>query len=87
MQSKVGRKKLGEMSVIIYSKNLRGMNHDKEEELIQKLKAKKVWSAFVMPFIITLVQPLFFKSSMSWTMIATITIGYFVGLATSLGCL
>jgi hypothetical protein len=70
MWSKVGRKKLGEMSVIIYSKNLRGMNHDKEEELI-----------------ITLVQPLFFKSSMSWTMIATITIGYFVGLATSLGCL
>jgi len=58
------------MSVIIYSKNLRGMNHDKEEELI-----------------ITLVQPLFFKSSMSWTLIATITIGYFVGLATSLGCL
>jgi len=70
MWSKVGRKKLGEMSVIIYSKNLRGMNHDKEEELI-----------------ITLVQPLFFKSSMSWIMIATITIGYFVGLATSLGCL
>ena len=34
------------MSVIIYSQNLRGMNHDKEEELIQKLKAKKVWSAF-----------------------------------------
>ena len=70
MWSKVGRKKLGEMSVIIYSKNLRGMNHDKEEELI-----------------ITLVQPLFFKSSMSWTLIATITIGHFVGLATSLGCL
>ena len=70
MWSKVGRKKLGEMSVIIYSKNLRGMNHNKEEELI-----------------ITLVQPLFFKSSMSWTLIATITIGYFVGLATSLGCL
>ena len=47
MQSKVGRKKLGEMSVIIYSQNLRGMNHDKEEELIQKLKAKKVWVALL----------------------------------------
>ena len=44
-------------------------------------------SAFVMPFIITLVQPLFFKGSMSWTLIATITIGFFVGLATSLGCI
>ena len=41
-----------------------------------------VVSAFVMPFIITLVQPLFFKGSMSWTLIATITIGFFVGLAT-----
>ena len=46
-----------------------------------------VVSAFVMHFIITLVQPLFFKGSMSWTLIATITIGFFVGLATSLGCL
>ena len=46
-----------------------------------------VVSAFVMPFIITLAQPLFFKGSMSWTLIATITIGYFLGLATSLGCL
>ena len=44
-------------------------------------------SAFVMPFIITLVQPLFFKGSMSWTLIATITIVFFGGLATLLGCL
>ena len=46
-----------------------------------------VVSAFVMPFIITLVQPLFFKGQMSRTLIAIITIGFFVGLATSLGCL
>ena len=46
-----------------------------------------VVSAFAMPFIITLVQPLFFKGSMSWTLVATITIGFFVGLGTSLGCL
>ena len=46
-----------------------------------------VSAAFVMPFIITLVQPLFFKGSMSWTLIATTTIGFFVGQATSLGCL
>jgi hypothetical protein len=46
-----------------------------------------VVSAFAMRFIITLVQPLFFKGSVSWTLIATITIGFFVGLATSLGCL
>jgi len=44
-------------------------------------------SAFIMPFIITLVQPLSFKGSMSWTLIATITIGFFVGLATLLGCI
>ena len=37
--------------------------------------------------IITLVQPLSFKDSMSWTLIATITIGFFVGLATLLECL
>jgi hypothetical protein len=47
MRSKVGRKQLDEMSVIIYSQNLRGMNHDKEDELIQKLKAKKVWVALL----------------------------------------
>jgi hypothetical protein len=35
-------------------------------------------SAFIMPFIITLVQPLFIIDN---------TIGFFVGLATSLGCL
>jgi hypothetical protein len=45
-------------------------------------------SAFIMPFIITLVQPLFFKGSMSWALIATISIGFFVvGLATMLGYL
>ena len=46
-----------------------------------------VVSAFAMPFIIILVQPLFFKGLMPWSLIATITIGFFVGLATSLGCL
>ena len=35
-------------------------------------------SAFIMPFVITLVQPLFIIDN---------TIGFFVGLATSLGCL
>jgi hypothetical protein len=44
-------------------------------------------SAFIMRFIITLDQPLLFKGSMSWTLIATITIGFFVGLATLVGCL
>jgi len=44
-------------------------------------------SAFFMPSIITLGQPLFFKGSMSWTLIAAITIRFFVGLATLLGCL
>jgi hypothetical protein len=39
-------------------------------------------SAFIVPSTIILVQPLFFKGSMSWTLIATITIGFFVGLAT-----
>jgi len=42
--------------------------------------------AFITPFSITLVQPLFFKGSMSWILIATITIGCRVGLATLLGC-
>ena len=45
-------------------------------------------SAFIMPSSITLVQSLFFKGSMPWTSsIATITIGFFVGLATLLECL
>ena len=45
-------------------------------------------SAFIMHSIITLVQPLFFKKgSMSWTIIATFTIGFFFGLAMLLRCL
>jgi hypothetical protein len=44
-------------------------------------------SAIIMPFIITIAHPLLFKGSMSWILITTITIGFFVGLATSLGCL
>jgi hypothetical protein len=64
------------------------------EDLFNRLRSfhkrcvrRCVVSAFAMPFIITLVQPLFFKGSMSWTLVATITIGFFVGLGTSLGCL
>jgi hypothetical protein len=34
----------------------------------------------------SLVQHLIFEGSISWTLIATITIGFFVGLVTSLGC-
>ena len=44
-------------------------------------------SAFIMPFITILVQPLFLKGSIPWTSIATITIGLIFGLATLLGCL
>ena len=44
-------------------------------------------TAFIVPSIITLVQPLFFKGLMPWTLMATITIGFFVGLAVFLGCL
>ena len=43
--------------------------------------------AFAMPFIITLVQPLFFKGSMSWTLIAITTTEFFVRQAAFLGCL
>ena len=44
-------------------------------------------SAFIMPFITTLVQRLLLKGSTSWTSKATITIRFFVGLATLLECL
>jgi len=45
MRSKVGPKKLGEMSVIIYSQNLRGMSDSKEAELATRLKSKGVFAA------------------------------------------
>jgi hypothetical protein len=57
------------------------------EASISVVSAVCAVSAFIMPFIVTLVQPLFFKGSMSWILIATITIGFFVGLATLLGFL
>ena len=42
-RSKVGPKKLVEMSVIIYSQNLRGMSDSKEAELATRLKSKGVF--------------------------------------------
>ena len=40
-----GPQKLGEMSVLIYSQNLRGMSPEKEEELASRLNSKHVWAA------------------------------------------
>ena len=48
------------------------------EASISVVSAVCTVSAFIMPFVITLVQPLFIIDN---------TIGFFVGLATSLGCL
>jgi hypothetical protein len=38
MRSKVGRKKLGELSIIIYSQKLRGLNHDNNKDFTQSSK-------------------------------------------------
>jgi hypothetical protein len=43
--------------------------------------------AFAMPSITTLVHPHPFKGIMLWTLIPAIITGFFVGLATFLGCL
>jgi len=40
-----GPQTLGEMSVFIYSQNLRGMSPEKEEELASRLNSKRVWAA------------------------------------------
>jgi len=40
-----GPRTLGEMSVLIYSQNLRGMSPEKEEELASRLNSKHVWAA------------------------------------------
>ena len=45
MRSKAGPKQLGDMSVIIYSQNLRGMSDSKEAELASRLKSKRVFAA------------------------------------------
>ena len=55
------------------------------EAFISVLSVACAVSAFIMPFIITLVPPLFFKGPMLWILIATITIGLFFGLAKLLG--
>ena len=40
-----GPRTLGEMSVFIYSQNLRGMSPEKEEELASRLNLKRLWAA------------------------------------------
>ena len=57
----------------------------REEASISVVSLACSVSAFIIHLIITLVQSLFFKGSMSWILIATTTIGFFVGLATLLG--
>jgi len=45
MRSKAGPRQLGDMPVIIYSRNLRGMSDSKEAELSSRLKSKRVLAA------------------------------------------
>ena len=45
MRSKAGPTQLGEMSVIIYSQNLRDMRDSKEAELASRLNSKRVFVA------------------------------------------